>query len=138
MGAKKQNNDKSQSTIDSLKNFFGNVAENVKEGATLVTESIKDNSAKAYVAGSELVEEANEKIHQYSDKISLQKEQKNIETRQTEIVSEFGAITLEHYIKSGNLHKAFLTNKSVEDMVNEYKSNEKILVAIAKKIKKLN
>ena len=138
MGAKKQNNDKSQSTIDSLKNFFGNVAENVKEGATLVTESIKDNSAKAYVAGSELVEEANEKIHQYSDKISLQKEQKNIETRQTEIVSEFGAITITHYIESGNLHKAFLTNKSVEDMVNEYKSNEKILVAIAKKIKKLN
>ncbi|WP_339888320.1 hypothetical protein [uncultured Flavobacterium sp.] len=138
MAAKKDTSKKSTSTLDTLKNFFENVTENVKEGATLVTEKIKDNSAKVYVASAELVEEANEKIHQYSDKVSLQKEQKRIEARQTEIVSEFGAITLSHYIKSGNLHKAFLTNKSVEDVVNEYKSNEKVLIAIEKKIKKLN
>ena len=133
----KKNND-STSTVDKLKSFFESVTENVKEGASIVSEKIKDNSAKAYVASAELVEEANEKIHVYTDKISLQSELKKLETRQIEISNEFGALTLEHYVEIGTLHKAFLSKKAIEDLVNEYKFNNKDIISITKKIKKLN
>ena len=128
----KKNND-STSTVDKLKSFFESVTENVKEGASIVSEKIKDNSAKAYVASA-----ANEKIHVYTDKISLQSELKKLETRQIEISNEFGALTLEHYVEIGTLHKAFLSKKAIEDLVNEYKFNNKDIISITKKIKKLN
>lgn len=138
MAAKKDTtkNTESKSTIDSLKDFFGSVTENVKEGVELVTEKIKDNSAKVYVAGTEIVEEANDRIHQYSDKISLEKELKRLESRQSKLINEFGAITLPHYVKNETLHKAFLTTKIVEDVVNEFKSNTKDINAVVKKLKK--
>lgn len=140
MAAKKQTKKKEESTsaVDKLKSFFGSVIENVKEGASIVTEKIKDNSAKAYVAGAELVEEANDKIHVYTDKITLQSNLKKLEARQVEISNEFGAITLEHYAEIGTLHKAFLSKKAIEDLVNEYKFNQKDIISITKKIKKLN
>lgn len=125
------------SPLASIKNFFETVSENVIEGATLVTEKIKDNSAKAYVAGSELVEEANEKIHNYTDKISLEKEQKRIEGRQVSISNEFGKLTLAHYLKNDSLHKAFLNQKGIESLVEEHKANQKELNAIAKKLKNI-
>lgn len=126
------------SPLKSIKSFFETVSENVIEGASIVTEKIKDNSAKAYVAGSELVEETNEKIHKYTDKISLEKEQKRLENRQEKISNEFGKITLAHYLKNDSLHKAFLNQKGIESLVTAYKANEKELVAIDKKLKKIN
>ncbi len=134
----KTENKVTSSKIDSLKSILGNVAENVIEGATLVTEKIKGKSAEVYVAGTELVEDANEKIHQFSDRVFLQKEHKRIENRQKEIVAKFGEETLRHYIKNESLHKAFLTTKIVDDLVNEHKLNNKNLIAIERKIKKIN
>lgn len=141
MATKKTNikpKDTSSSPLKSIKNFFENVTENVIEGATLVSEKIKDNSAKAYVAGSELVEEANEKIHNYSDKVSIEKEQKRLNTRQISLSNQFGATTLAHYLKNDSLHKTFLNQKAIENLVNEYKANHKDLVSLEKKLKKLN
>lgn len=126
------------SNLDKMKNFFGTVTENVIEGATIVTEAIKDNSAKAYVASAEIVEDANDKIHTYSDKILLQKEIKNIESRQVQLMNEFGAITIEHYVNSDSLHKAFLTTKVVNTIVEEYKENKSKIVLIEKKLKKIS
>ena len=140
MATKKQTskNNKSGSTLDSLKNFIENVTDNVIEGATLVSEKIKDNSAKAFVAGSELVDEASQRIHDYSDKVSLQKEEKNITVRQSEIIFEFGEKTLNQYLKKDSVQKAFLTTKAVQDLVTEYNGNLKNLNSIEKKLKKLN
>ncbi len=126
------------SNLDKMKNFFGTVTENVIEGATIVTEAIKDNSAKAYVASAEIVEDANDKIHTYSDKILLQKEIKNMESRQVQLMNEFGAITIEHYVNSDSLHKAFLTTKAVSTIVEEYKENKSKIVLIEKKLKKIS
>ena len=138
MATKKITNKKSVSKIDSIKKFFGSVTENVIEGATLVTETIKDNSAKAYVASTELVEEANQRIHLYTDKISLEKEEKNIIKRQKEIFGEFGEKSLSHYVKNESLHKAFLNTKSISELVDEFKGNQKNLNSISKKLKQLN
>jgi hypothetical protein len=55
----------------------------------VVTEK-KKTQVKAYVASAEIVEEANQRIHSYTDKMSLQKEEKNIEERQQEIIFNFG------------------------------------------------
>lgn len=125
------------SALSTIKNFFETVSENVLEGATLVTEKIKDNSAKAYVAGSELVEEANERIHKYTDKISLEKEQKRLESQQLMLSNKFGALTLAHYLKNDSLRKTFLGQKSIDSIVEEYKANQQDLIAIEKKLKKL-
>ena len=140
MATKKQTskNNKSGSTLDSLKNFIENVTDNVIEGATLVSEKIKDNSAKAFVAGSELVDEASQRIHDYSDKVSLQKEEKKITERQSEIVYSFGEKTLNQYLSKDNVQKAFLTTKAVQELVTEYNGNLKNLNSIEKKLKKLN
>jgi hypothetical protein len=136
MATKKSN--KEISSLDKLKNLFGTVKENVIEGATVVTDKIKEKSAEVYVAGSELVEDANDRIHMFTDKVSLQREQKTIESRQKEIHAKFGKIALTHYAKNDSLHKAFLTTKTVDDLVNEFKTNVKDLNSITKKLKKIN
>jgi hypothetical protein len=138
MANKKNSEKKSTSAFDSIKNFLGNVTDNVIEGTAVVTEKIKDSSAKAYVASTEIVEEANQRIHSYTDKISLQKEEKNIEERQQEIIFAFGEKTLKQYIKTDTVHKPFLTSTEMTILVDEFKGNEKNLLSIAKKLKKLN
>jgi hypothetical protein len=138
MANKKTSDKKSTSAFDSLKNFIGTVTENVIEGTAVVTEKIKDSSAKAYVASAELAEEASQRIHLYTDKVSLQKEEKSIQERQKEIIFEFGEKTLIHYIKTDTLHKPFLNTTEVGALVEEFKANQKNLISIEKKIKKLN
>lgn len=137
MANKKTLDKKATSAFDSIKNFIGNVTDNVIEGTAVVTEKIKDSSAKAYVASAEIVEEANQRIHSYTDKMSLQKEEKNIEERQQEIIFNFGEKTLKHYIKTDTVHKPFLTTIQINSLVDEYKGNVKNLVSIEKKLKKL-
>lgn len=135
---KKTSDKKSISALDSIKNFIGNVTDNVIEGTAVVTEKLKDSSAKAYVASSEIVEEANQRIHLYTDKISLQKEEKIITERQQEIIMSFGTKSLSHYVKTDTLHKPFLTGNEIAPLVEEYKGNIKNLISIEKKLKKLN
>ena len=53
--------------------LVGSVAENVKEGASFVGEKVAETSAKAYEAGTELVHETSDKIHDFTEKQSLQK-----------------------------------------------------------------
>ncbi|SDZ94405.1 hypothetical protein SAMN05443667_101381 [Flavobacterium gillisiae] len=138
MANKKTSDKKSTSAFDSIKNFIENVTENVIEGTTVVTDKIKDSSAKAYVASAELAEEASQRIHLYTDKVSLQKEEKSIIERQKEITVDFGGKSLAHYIKTDTLHKPFLNTAEIATLVEEYKGNQKNLISIEKKIKKLN
>lgn len=116
---------------------FGGVAENVIEGATLVGEKVAETSAKAYVAGTELVSETSEKIHDFTDKQALHKEEKKIMERQGVLKFAFGELTLDHYLKNDSLHKAFLNTKNISEVVHEYVANEKRLKSIDKDIKKL-
>lgn len=138
MANKKTSDKKSTSAFDSIKNFIENVTENVIEGTAVVTDKIKDSSAKAYVASAELAEEANQRIHLYTDKVSLQKEEKIIIERQKEITLDFGEKSLAHYVKTDTLHKPFLTGNEIASLVEEYKGNVKNLFSIEKKLKKLN
>ena len=130
--------EKEVSKLDSIKSFFSSVTENVVDGAAVVTESIKNNKKKMYVAGTEIVEDANDKIHQYSDKVLFQNEKKKMEARQKEIEYEFGSLTLAHYLANESLHKSYLTTKAVDTLVQEFSENGKAIVALDKKIKKLN
>jgi uncharacterized membrane protein YgaE (UPF0421/DUF939 family) len=139
MATKKNTTQKKEGNpLDTIRNFFETVTENVIDGATIVSEKIKDNSAKAYVASTELVEDINEKIHLYTDKVSLQKEQTKIQDRQAVLTNAFGALSLQHYLKNDSLHKSFLTTKAVSTLVDEFKANEKNLNTIEKKLNKLN
>ena len=135
MAAKKET--KKENKKGFLKGLIDNVTENVTEGASFITEKVKETTAKAYVAGSELVEEANEKIHQFTDKQSLLKDKKRIEDDQTELVLNFGKVTLQHYLKNDSLYKTFLNSEKVTAIVNAYKANEKKLKSIDKELKKL-
>lgn len=115
--------------------WIGNVSENVKEGAALVGEKVAETSAKAYVASTELVSETSEKIHDFTDKQDLHREEKKILERQQALKFSFGEKTLAHYLKNDSLHKPFLTTKEITDVVDEYVSNEKRLKNIDKEIK---
>lgn len=123
--------------IENVAEKLDHVSENVSEGASIVSEKVKATTAKAYVAGAELVEEANEKINQFTDKQSLNKEKHRLEEIQTDLTSKFGQVTLMHYLKNDTLHKTFLNTKGVNDLVLEFKSNEKQLNSIEKALKKL-
>ena len=123
--------------IENVTGKLEDVSENVAEGATFVSEKVKETTAKAYVAGTEFVEEANEKIHQFTDKQSLLKEKKRLEEGQAELTSKFGEITLMHYLKNDSLHKTFLNTNAVNDLVLEYKDSEKQLTSVKKALKKL-
>ena len=120
-----------------FKSLFDNVAENVVEGASYVSGKVKETTAKAYVASAELVEEANEKIHQFTDKQSLNKEKHRIEDEQTKLVASFGALTLQQYLKTESLRKSFMDKKAVSDIVEAYKANQKHLASIEMAIHKL-
>ena len=120
-----------------LKKLIDNVTENVIEGATFVGEKVAETSAKAFVASSELVSETSEKIHEYTEKQTLQKEEKKIRNRQKEIISEFGEQTLKHYLMNDSLHKSFLTTKAISTLVEEYKTNESKSEVLTEEIKKL-
>lgn len=133
----KINQKDSDSNFDKLKSFIDQVTENVIEGASLVTEKIIDTSGKVYEVGVELVEEANDRFHQFTDKKALQAEQRKLKDRQKEIIVQFGAITLDHYLVNESLHKAFLTKKAISSLVDEFKSNSKDLKSLEKKISKL-
>ena len=117
--------------------LFNNVTDNVKEGATLVGEKVAETSAKAYVAGSELVADTSEKIHDYTEKQALHKEEHKLKAKQLEIKHKFGNIAFDHYLKNDSLHKPFLTSKPVSELVDEYHANEKRIKDIAKEVKKL-
>ncbi len=126
-----------KSLIDNVSEKLDHVTENVVEGASFVTEKVKETTAKAYVAGTELVEDANEKIHQFTDKQSLNKEKHKLEEAQEELKHSFGSLTLENYLKNDNLNKSFLTTKKVQDVVEAYKENSIQLIKIKKAIKNL-
>lgn len=125
-------------TIKKGKGFFKNLVDNVSEGASLVTEKIKETSAKAYVTGNELVETTNEKIHNFTDKQALTKEKHKLEEQQEELTYDFGKQTLQNYLEEGHLHKAFLTKKAVNDIVENYQENAKRIKTLDKEIKKLD
>lgn len=127
-----------KSLIDNVTETLDHVTENVVEGASFVTEKVKETTAKAYVASTELVEDANEKIHQFTDKQSLNKELHKLEEAQEELKHTFGALALENYLKKDNLNKAFLTTKKVNNVVEAYKENSKELLKIKKAIKTLD
>lgn len=138
------NNKDNQDKKGFFKKFIDDVSENVKEGASFLGhkvaeagEKVAETGAKAYVASSEFVSETSDKIHDFTEKQSLQKEESKLGKRQVELTNSFGAITLEHYLKNGSLHKPFLTSKAVEEIVEEYKSNEKEIKSIKRKIKQL-
>lgn len=117
--------------------FFKKIFENVTEGASVVGEKVAETSAKAYVAGSELVSETSDKIHEFTEKQTLYKEEKNILENQEELRHKFGKLTLDQYLKNDSLHKTFLTTKSVTKIVENFKTNEKRLKAIKKELKTL-
>jgi vacuolar-type H+-ATPase subunit H len=58
------------------------------------------------ICSAEIVEETNQRIHSYTDKMSLQR-RKNIEERQQEIIFNFGEKLLKHYIKTIRYTKPF-------------------------------
>ena len=127
-----------------LETFFKDSADNVKEitkniaeGASLVSEKVKETASKAFDAGSQVVEETTEKIQHYTETRSLNKELESVETRQDEIALTFGKTAITQYIKEDSLHKSFLTTKKVDDMVVEFKGNEKLIKKLKKEIKKL-
>lgn len=134
---KKDSKNKDLDTLHKVKSFFKGLTENVKEGAETVAETIKDKSAQAYVAGSEIIEEANEKIHNYTDKVALEKEIKKLEKEKETQVTVFGELTLNHYLKNDNLHKTFLSTEKVEGTKNKYLEIEKNLKSLNKQLKKL-
>ena len=134
---KKTDKNSDMDTLNKVKSFFKVFKENVKEGAETVAETIKDKSAQAYVAGTELIEETNEKIHTYTDKISLEKEIKRLEKEKDYYVSMFGSLTLKHYIANGNLHKAFLSTEIIEETKEKYLEIEKKIKSLNRQLKKL-
>lgn len=119
------------------KGFFKSFVDNVKEGATFVGEKVAETSAKAYVASTELASEASEKIHDYTEKQTLHKEEHKIEARQIAIKHQFGVVAFDHYIETETLHKPFLTSEPVNVLVEEYKSNIARLEAITIELKEL-
>ncbi|WP_372754815.1 hypothetical protein [Mariniflexile sp.] len=135
---------KDKSNKGFLKSLIENVTENVAEGATyvaegasFVTEKFKETTAKAYVASAELVEEANEKIHHFTDKQALNKEKHKLEAAQETLTFKFGELTLAHYLKNDSLHKTFLNTKAIDNLVLEYKANQKLLLKVEKQLIKL-
>ena len=120
-----------------IKKLINNVAENLKEGATYVGGKVAQTSAKAYVASSELVTETSEKIHEFSEKNTLQKAEKKFLGRQKELKFAFGELTLTHYLTNDSLHKTFLLTKAVSQIVDEFKENEKRINEIAEELEKL-
>lgn len=106
-----------------FKKLIENVTENVVEGAAFVSEKVIETSAKAYEAGSELVAETSEKIHDFTTKQAMQKELNRLTKRQKELVSVFGKSTLEYYLKNDAVKKSFLTTQKMSSLVEEYTSN---------------
>lgn len=120
-----------------FKKLIDDVSSNVKEGASFIGEKVAETSAKAYVAGSELVSETSEKIHEFTEKQTLHKEEDKIEKRQAKIKHEFGIIAFDHYVENGTLHKPFLTSAPIQSLVDEYTANSTRLAEITKELKTL-
>lgn len=120
-----------------FKKLIDDVSSNVKEGASFIGEKVAETSAKAYVAGSELVSETSEKIHEFTEKQTLHKEEEKIEKRQTKIKHEFGIIAFDHYLENGTLHEPFLTSTPIQSFVDEYTVNSTRLAEITKELKTL-
>lgn len=118
-----------------FKKLFGNVAENVKEGASFVGEKVAETSAKAYVAGTDLVSETSEKIHDFTEKQALHKEENKLKARQLELKHSFGVISFDHFLENDSLHKPFLTSKPIVAIVEEFHANEKRKKEITKELK---
>lgn len=119
------------------KGIFNKIIDNITEGASVVGEKVKESTAKVYVAGSEIVSDTSDKIHQFTEKQNLQKEEKDFIKDQEELTYLFGKLTLEHYLKNDSLHKSFLTTKAVSEIVDSFKANEKKLKSIRKELKTL-
>ena len=96
-----------------------------------------ETSAKAYVAGTEIVHETSEKIHDFTEKQALHKEENKIEERQITLTHAFGQLCLAQYLESDSLPKSFLTKKNIETIVAEYKENSNRLVEIQEELNQL-
>ena len=120
-----------------FKKFIDDVASNVKGGATFVGEKVAQTSAKAYIAGSELVSETSDKIHEFTEKQTLHKEEDKIEKRQVQISNLFGKLALDFYLEKDALNKAFLTSEPVAILLSELQTNKLRLQAITKELEEL-
>ena len=120
-----------------LSKLIDNFAGNVKEGAIFVGEKVAETSAKAYVAGTEIVHETSDKIHDFTEKQALHKEEHKIEERQTTLTHAFGQLCLAQYLESGSLPKSFLTTKPIDTVVAEYKANTERLLEIETELENL-
>lgn len=130
-------NNKSTEKKGFFKKLLDNVTGNVKEGASFVSEKVAETSAKAYVASSELVSETSDKIHDFTEKQALHKEEHKLEAKQKELKHQFGVISFDHFLKNDSLHKPFLTSQPVSGIVEVFKANEKRMKAITKELKEL-
>lgn len=107
-----------------FKKFIDDVTTNVKEGAAFVGDKVAETSAKAYVAGSELVSETSDKIHDFTEKQTLHKEEEKIAARQIKIKQEFGVMAFDQYLETKALEETFLNTDAVQNLWNEFKKNE--------------
>ncbi|NBC58390.1 MAG: hypothetical protein GVY05_08935 [Bacteroidetes bacterium] len=117
--------------------FLKSVTENLSEGTNFISGKVKDLTAKAYVAGSEALDDTSEKIHDYTEKQSLLKEKGDLEQQQEEMTQDFGDIALKYYLKEGNLHKPFFNKDEVNKLIESFTNNAKRIKALEKQIKKI-
>lgn len=124
-----------------LENLLEDVKENISEGTKIISEKssevldvVKEKSGEAYKAGSIAIGAVNEKVHDFTEKQKLQKEEKEAEEKRDVLIYNFGLVVLEEYLESGSVHKRFLTKSAVNDMVEEIKALDSRLFQIEKKL----
>ncbi|RMG85752.1 MAG: hypothetical protein D6714_05415 [Bacteroidetes bacterium] len=127
------------------KGFFSSLIEDVKENiaegtkvlaekSSEVLEVVKEKSSGAIKAGSEAIENVNEKVHDFAERQKLQKLRKEHEERRAELVMAFGEVVLNEYLANGSVPKRFLTKKSVDAIVEEIRELDREMNIIDQKL----
>ncbi len=129
---------KNKKEKSSVKSLLFDVVDNIKEGAASVGKKTKEVVSEVYESGADIAKETNKKIHAFTEKQQLEKEQHKIEKRQKELTFLFGELCLAQYLETGSLYKAFLSKKAIENCVQEYKANTKKINILAKEIQKID
>jgi hypothetical protein len=133
--------------IEKEKNFLGEVAEDIGEGAKkvgektseltdIVVDRLKKGLSQAYEAGHKVVDELSQTAQEYVEKYRAESEIKKLKGEKDKQTAQLGQSIFKHHLAGGAVTESFFNRKEIIDQFNQIEMLDKKIIKTGKQLDK--
>jgi hypothetical protein len=133
--------------VEKEKDFLGEVAGNIEEGAKRVGEKATELSDKivgklkkgwshVYEAGAKVVDELSQAAQDYAEKYKAESEIKKLEGEKDKLVTRLGQSIFRHHFEGGKFSESFFNKKAICDQFDEIEMLDKKIIETGQQLDK--